>query len=278
MRAAVWMCLSALFYTVSVTIVRYLSNTLPTFEIVFLRNFLGLVFMLPWIMRVGIGAMQTRRVGVHIVRGLFSAMNLWCLFGAVAFIPVADVAAITFLQPVVGSLLAIVLLHEPSSGRRWAAGAIGFVGAMIIIRPGFEAVNVGVLLTLGSVFAGSVVVIFVKHLSRTDSPDTIAVYLFVTQTLLALIPAATVWRTPTLAEFGWLLVLGYTAMLIQRCFNRAMVSADASVALPFNFTRLIWAALLGYLVFAELPEIWTWIGGALVFAASVYLTRRGTSP
>jgi drug/metabolite transporter (DMT)-like permease len=110
---------------------------------------------------------------------------------------------------------------------------------------------------------------------RTDPPDTVAAYLFVFQTVLSLGPALYVWRPLTPGQWAWLVALGFLGMLIQRCFNRAMAAADASVAVPFNFTRLIWAALLGYFAFAEIPTVWTWIGGTVIFGASIVLTRKG---
>ena len=109
---------------------------------------------------------------------------------------------------------------------------------------------------------------------RTESPDSIAVYLFVFQTVIMLVPAILVWRAPSAEELAWLALLGLIGVWLQRAFNRAMVAADATVALPFNFTRLIWAALLGWVLFAELPDIWTWIGGTIIFAATVFIARR----
>ncbi len=152
--------------------------------------------------------------------------------------------------------------------------AVGFAGAMLIIRPGFEGLDVGVLLAFASALAGAVIAIMIKDLVRTESPDTIAVYLFVFQTAIMLVPALLVWRTPSWQELGWLALLGLIGVWLQRSFNRAMAAADATVALPFGFTRLIWAALLGWVLFAELPDVWTWIGGMLIFAASVFIVRR----
>ncbi len=273
-RSGLWMTASALCYAASAAIVRHLSADMPTFEIVFLRNLFGLVFMLPWVMGVGSAAFRTRRFGRHALRGFGSAINISCQFGALAFIPIADLAAITFLQPIFGSIIAVVVLGEVANGRRWSAVAAGFIGAILIVRPGFETIDVGVLLAVASALAGAIVSIMIKDLVRTESPDTIAVYLFVFQTAIMLVPAILVWRTPTWEELAWLAVLGQVGVWLQRAFNRSMAAADATVALPFNFTRLIWAALLGWVLFAELPDVWTWIGGAVIFAASVFIARR----
>ncbi len=273
-RAGLWMTASAFCYAASAAIVHHLSAHMATFEIVFLRNLFCLVFMMPWVIGVGWAAFRTQRFAMHVLRGFSSAINISCMFGALAFIPIADIAAITFLQPIFGSIIAVVALKEVASGRRWSAVAAGFVGAMLIVRPGFDTLDVGVLLALGSALAGAVVAIMIKDLVRTESPDSIAVYLFVFQTVIMLVPAILVWRAPSAEELAWLALLGLIGVWLQRAFNRAMVAADATVALPFNFTRLIWAALLGWVLFAELPDIWTWIGGTIIFAATVFIARR----
>ena len=273
-RSGLWMSASAFCYAASAAIVHHLSVSMATFETVFLRNLFCLMFMMPWVFGVGWSAFRTQRLSMHLFRGLSSAVNISCMFGALAFIPIADMAAITFLQPILGSIIAVVVLKELSSGRRWSAAAAGFAGAMLIVRPGFETINVGVLLALGSAVAGAVVAIMIKDLVRTESPDTVVVYLFVFQTVIMLVPAIMVWRTPTLQEFAWLALLGLFGVWLQRAFNRAMQAADATVALPFNFTRLIWTAALGWILFSELPDIWTWIGGTIIFVASVSIVRR----
>ena len=275
-RAALWMSLSALGYAASATLVRYLSNTLPVFELAFLRNLFGLAFMLPWLMRVGLGALKTSRPGRHTVRGIISTLNMWCLFGALALAPVADVSAITFLMPIVASILAVVFLKERSSARQWAASCVAFGGALLVIRPGLEGFNEGLLLALGAVVAGSTVATLIKTLLDTDSPDTIATYLFLSHIVFGIIPALLVWVTPSLWETALLVLLGFLAALVQRSFNRAMLATDATIALPFNFSRLIWAALFGWLVFTEVPDVWTWVGGTLIFVCSVYIARITT--
>lgn len=274
-RAGLWMTISALCYAVSGTIVRHLAGDVPTFEIVFVRNFFALAVMLPWLARMGVGALRTHRIGMHTLRGFSSAVNVSCQVAALAYIPVADMAAITFLQPVLGSLIAMVALGEAFSGRRWTATGMGFLGALVIIRPGFQTLDIGMALAIGSAVAGAIIAIMIKDLVRTEKPATIAAYLFLIQTLIMLIPALWVWTSPTLEQWFWLAVLGLVSVTLQVTFNRSMRAADATIALPFNFTRLIWAALLGWIVFAEFPDIFVWIGGVIIFGASIFLARRG---
>lgn len=274
-RAGLWMTLSALCYAVSGTIVRHLAGELPTFEIVFVRNLFGLVVMAPWLIRMGAGGLRTHRISMHCLRGFSSAVNVSCQVAALAYLPVADMAAITFLQPVLGSLIAMAALGEAFNGRRWAATAMGFLGALLIIRPGFQAVDTGMVLALASAVAGAVIAIMIKDLVRTETPEAITAYLLIIQALIMFIPAMMVWTPPSWEQLFWLAVLGLVGVVLQVTFNRSMRAADATIALPFNFTRLLWAALLGWLVFAEFPDFWVWVGGAIIFGASVFLARRG---
>ena len=277
-RSGIWMSVSAIMYVGSIAIGRYLAPDIPVFEIAFLRNAFAILFMMPRLMRVGLGAMRTQRLGRHILRGAMSSTNVTLLFAAVSLIPIADMAAIGFLQPAISAAIAGLVLGEVVGRKRWLAILLGFAGALVIIRPGFAALNLGIVFALGSAIAGALVSIMIKTLVRTDPPDTIAAWLFVTQTAILLIPTLVVWRTPTPDQWVLFACIGFMSVILQRTFNRGIQAADISIAMPFNFTRLIWAALLGWLVFNEFPDVWTWIGGTVIFVASVWLTRLGGRP
>ncbi len=274
-QAGIWMSISAVTYVVSIAIGRYIAPDIEVFQIAFLRNAFAVLFMMPWLMKVGIGAMRTNQISRHILRGFMSSANVTLLFAAVALIPIADMSAINFLQPVIGAAIAGLVLGEVVSRARWIAIIAGFAGALIMIRPGFAEYNIGIAFALGSGVAGALVSIMIKTLVRRDPPDTIAAWLFVTQTLILLIPTIIVWKNPTLEQWILFAVIGFMSVILQRTYNRGIQAADVSVAMPFNFTRLIWAALLGWIVFAEFPDISTWVGGTVIFAASVWLTRQG---
>lgn len=276
-QAAWWMTLSAFAYAASIGIAHHLTEHLPVFEVALGRNVFAVAFMTPWLMKVGLSAMRTSHFGMHAVRGLFSAANVWFLFGALAVAPIADVSAITFMMPIVASILAVLFFREKTSVWQWVATLAGFGGVLIVIRPGMADFNPGLLLAVASVIAGSAVAMLIKGLLKHDPSDTVAAWLFVSHTVLGLIPAIIVWIQPSWQDVLWMALLGYLGTVIQRAFNRSMALADATVVLPFNFTRLIWAALFGFLFFAEIPDIWTWIGGTVIFLASVWLTRISTA-
>lgn len=275
MRAGVWMSISAVTYATTIACGRHLAPELPVFEIAFLRNLFAALFMVPWFLRIGLQAMRTTRLPRHLLRGAVSAVNVSLLFAAVARIPIADMAAINFLQPVIGAAIAGLLLGEVIDRRRWAAIALGLVGALVMIRPGFTVLNAGILFALGSAAAGAAVAILIKTLVRTEPPDAIAAWLFVTQSALLLLPTVAVWRWPRPEQWALFAGMGVMSVILQRTYNRGLAAADVSIAVPFNFTRLIWAALLGWLVFGEFPDAWTWAGGSLIFAASLWLARLG---
>lgn len=274
-RAGLWMTAAAVAYVGSIAIGKYVSPEVHFVQIAFMRNMFAILFMLPWLARAGTAALRTRRAGRHVLRGLLSSLNATFLFAAVALIPIADMSAITFLQPVIGAAIAVVALGEPSDRRRWLAIGAGFAGALLVIRPGFEELNLGVAFALASAFTGAVVAVLIKTLVRTDPPDTIAAWLFITQTLMLAAPTAVVWTTPRAGLWALFLAIGLLSVVLQRTYNRGMQAADVSIAMPFNFSRLVWAALLGWVVFGDFPDAWTWTGGAVIFAASLWLTRLG---
>ena len=276
-RAGIWMSMSALSYAASAAVVKHVAGDLPIFEVAFFRNFFGLVFMLPWLMRVGLVAVRTNRMSMHALRGGLSAINIWCMFGAVALSPIAAVSAISFLMPVIGSVLAVTVYKERSTPARWLTVLAGFIGALIVIRPGMSGFNPALLLAVAAVVAGATVAMLIKTLVATDGADTVAFYLFVWHVIYSAAPTLWVWRTPSWEDLLWLMLLGWLGTTLQRTFNRGMIAADATVALPFNFSRLIWAALFGWVFFSEFPDGWTWLGGTVIFVASVALVRVGAA-
>ena len=186
----------------------------------------------------------------------------------------AVVNAVYFTSPLFASLGAIVLLRERVRSRRIAALIIGFVGTLIIIRPGFEGFSPGALWVVVAAMFWAWVVILTRILGRTESSVTIVAYMTLFLTPMALGPALTVWVTPTTTEFGWLALVGACQIGTQMCHAQALKLAEATAVMPLDFGRLIWASLLGYLLFAEVPDVWTWIGGTVIFASSIHIAYR----
>lgn len=257
-------------------ITRHFTGEIHTFEIIFFRSFFGTVFLLPWLFRLGFAGLRTQRIGMHIARGFAGLATIYMLFTAIALVPLGDVAAVISTRPVIGSLGAVLILHEVALGRRWAATALAFVGALVIIRPGFSDVSVGIVLALLSVIGMVAVSLILKSLARTEAPDTIVIWMMIVFTPFSLIPALFVWQTPDIWQFILLVGTGLFGTLTQRCMTRAYAAADVTVVLPFDSTRLVFSALLGFLLFAEFPDVWIWTGGALIFASVMWMARLET--
>ena len=248
---------------------------LPVLEAVFFRSLFGLAFMVPWLIRHGPhAALGTKRLGLFAIRGTIAFFVTFLYFTAAGLIPIADLTSITFTRPIFGAVAAIIVLGEIVGPRRWAAIAMGFIGMLIIVRPGFAELNLGAICILVAVLMQTGNTMVVKILTRTEHPDTIAIYHAIFMLPLALITAVFVWQTPTLEQIGWLLVIGAFGILNQRMVTRAFAVADASLVLALGYLRLPVAALMGFIIFQEVPVIWVWIGGTLICGAATYIARR----
>jgi drug/metabolite transporter (DMT)-like permease len=199
---------------------------------------------------------------------------MWLWFYSLSVVPVAEATALSFTSVIFGSIAAAVFLGERMRLRRWSAVIVGFLGAMVILRPGFQEVSFGMLTVMASSVFWALAIILVKHLSRWDSVVTIVALNQFLLTLLSAIPAWLVWQPPTPAQLGWALAIGVCATIGHICMTSAFKWGDASAVFPVDFARLIWAAVLGYVVFAEVPDAWTWAGGAIIFASTAYITYR----
>ncbi len=200
--------------------------------------------------------------------------------GALAAIPIADATSISFATPIFIALGAVVFLNEPMRRTRWVGLIAGFAGTLIILRPGFVEINIGAMLVLGSALFIAWSSIIIKIVGRDDGPDTIALYQVVYMLPLSLVPALFFWRWPSAEQWFWAALVGLFSTFAQRALTRAYAAADASAVAPFDFLRLPFATVLGFVVLLELPDPWTLGGGLVIFAASFYVghgeTRRGT--
>ncbi len=268
------MTTSCVFFAVLTGLIRHLSATLDPIEIVFFRNLFGLIVMLPWLMRHGLGTLSTRRPWLHALRAAIglTAMTSW--FTAIARVNLADAVALSFTTPLLATVAAVILLGEVVRARRWSAVLIGFVGAMVILRPGFHEIAPATFLVLLAASMMAVGMPMIRLLSRTDSTGAIVFYMVLFLTPASLVPALFVWRTPTPEELLWLLLLGGAATLGHLCLTRAFTVAEATQVMPFDFIRLPLIALIGYVFFDEALDAWTGVGAAIIVGSSVYIAHR----
>ena len=244
------------------------------FQIAFLRNLFALAFMLPWLLRHGRDGLRTQRLNMHLWRAAVGLVAMLTWFSAIAYLPLAEAVALNFTVPLFATAGAAIFLGEVVRARRWTATAVGFLGVVVILRPGFTEFTP--LMTLPVIAAGFMAVstLLVKSLSRTEAPAAIVTYMNLLLTPLSLLPALFVWRWPTLTELALGLFIGLCAALAHNAFTRAFVQADASAVMPFDYSRLPFVAVVGYLLFAEVPDGWTWVGAAIIAGAAIYIAQR----
>ncbi len=268
------MLVGTFFLTAMVVIVRNLSSDLHPFEIAFFRCLLGLLMLLPILLRNGIKSMYTKNIGGMALRSAFHTGGMLFYFLALTLLPLAELSSLTFLAPLVIAVLAVFLLGEKLGVRRIFSLIIGFSGALIILRPGSEVIGLGAVYALISVFSWAGAVILIKRLSKTNSSVTITIYGLFFLTLFTLIPASFVWRWPTPDQYIWLLSLAAIGTVGQLLFTESMKVADVTLVMPFDFAKLIYASLFGFFIFSEVPSFWTFLGGGIIFGSSMYVAYR----
>jgi len=254
--------------------IRLAAEEVHPLVVVFFRNFLALLLMLPWLARRGLAGMRTQRLGLYTLRALVNIVGMAAGFTALTLIPLAEATALSFTAPIFATLLAALLLGEMIRARRIAAIVVGFAGTLVVLHPGIEAISVGALLALTNAVSISFTTIMVKKLTASEPPETIVTYMALLMTPLSLLPALFVWQTPGPLTLVWLGLLAGAGTVGHLLFTRAFAIAEVSQIQPLEFIRLPLVAAIAFAVFGEVPTLWTWVGGAVIFAATAYITHR----
>jgi drug/metabolite transporter (DMT)-like permease len=195
-------------------------------------------------------------------------------FFALSLIPIAEATALNFTAPLFATLLAVIILKEQVGWRRWAALFVGFASTLVILQPGVEVVGVGAFLCLFASLAWAGSMITLKKLSETESSLTSTVYLVIVITPITFVAGFPHLLVPNVEQTIWLIEVAAASTIAQFFLSESLKQADATVVAPFDFSKLIWAAVLGFILFDEIPTVWVWLGGALIFTSAVYITHR----
>jgi drug/metabolite transporter (DMT)-like permease len=273
-RAALWIGLAGLCASSMNVFVRIAALEIHPFEVTFFRCLFGLVVMLPWLLRAGLGTLRTTKITFYTLRAFVSLVSMLTWFYGITLVPLATATALNFTAPLFATAGAALVLHETVRLRRWAAVAVGFLGVIVILRPGSAALDSNMLIILVAAATSGISIVTVKFLSRSEPANAIVTYMVLYLTPMSLIPALFVWSWPSLPTLGWLFVLGATGTLAHLAVVRGYAAADASACAPFEFLRLPFAALIAFLVYGEVTDAWTWIGAAVIAGSSVYVARR----
>ena len=267
-----WAVLTALVSISNDVITKFVGTRLNGLEISFFRFFFSMVTVLPFMLPHGLKAFKTERADLHIWRAVIGVAAIALYVFSLIFLPLAEVTVFSFTQPLFFMPIAIIFLKERVSLNRWIACLFGFIGILIVIQPGTMSFKVASLLPMGAAFLFAMLDMLAKKMVTKESTTTLLFYFALGTTLAALGPALYVWQTPTWEELGWLFCLGAGANLIQDCLFRAFSATDASSLAPFRYTELVFATLVGYLFFNELPSVIVYLGAAIIIGSTLYLS------
>jgi len=274
LRGALWVLLAAVTLTIMGAMVKQQAREIHSFQIVFFRCLIGGLALFPFILRAGIGSLKTARPGLHLARVSIGIASMFCVFYAFAHMPLAEAVAIIFSRPLFAVALAIPFLGEIVGWRRALAAAAGFAGVLIMIRPGTAAFNpVSLVALAGAIMAGTIAII-VKKMAPTEKPDTIVMWFAIGGTIIAAIPAMTVWVWPTPEQWAWLVAIGITGIAGQSALMRGFSTGETSFVTPFDYSRLIFATIFGIVLFAEWPDFWKVVGALIIVGSGFYIARR----
>jgi drug/metabolite transporter (DMT)-like permease len=274
LRAALLMFCSTMFFGLMVIAIRLASETLHTFEIAFFRNFFGLVAALPLLLRHGPDLLKTTQLPHYGVRCLIGVVSMMAGFWAIGHLPLAQAVALSYSTPIFVTIAAVVFLHEQVRARRWIAVGLGFVGVLIIVRPGSANFSAGTLVALVAAVLSGIVSIQIKQLSQVDPADRIVFLTTLIWVPMSLLPALTVWEWPQGITWLWVVSAGAMGTAGHMLWTRALKLGDVSALTPISFTQLPIVALAGWLLFQEPVDRWTAIGATVIFVANAYIAHR----
>ncbi len=274
MRAAGFMLASTLSFGAMAIVIRLASQSLHTFEIAFFRNLFGLMAVLPLLLRMDPSALRTRQLPKYFVRCAIGIGSMLCGFWAIGHLPLAQAISLSYSTPVFVTIAAALFLGEHVRARRWAAVAIGFVGVLVIVRPGSAEFSTGTLIALAAAVLSGVVAIQIKQLSRVDPANTIVLYTYLFWVPMSLVPALFVWEWPQGIAWVWVVAAGIFGTAGQVLWTHALKLGEVSALTPISFMQLPLVATAGWLWFGESVDAWTWTGAAIILSANAYIAHR----
>jgi drug/metabolite transporter (DMT)-like permease len=274
MKAIAWMMGALVSFLVMAVSVRELGHEMHAFQMLFVRSAIGVAILAAVLSIRGWAQVRTQRLDVHLGRNLvhFAGQSLWIV--GISLLPLATVAAIEFTVPIWGIFLTVLFLGERMNRGRWISLASGILGILVILRPGVAVIGLGALLMLGCTFCFGATNAITKWLTRADSPLTIVFYMVLMQTVIGALATVFVWTPIGASDWPFLLLLGVTGVSAHYALTHAFAAADATFIMPFEFLRLPFVALVGFLVYAEDFEAAVLIGAALIFAGNYVSLRQ----
>lgn len=279
LRGASFVLLGELLLAVMSAAIKAAAVELPAEMLVFFRNLFGLLLLLPLIIgRSGSVSMRTDKLHLHILRGVAGVAAMYCFFYTIVHLALAEAIVLKLTMPFFIPLIALFWLREsiPASAR-WAI-VIGFLGVLLILRPGFEQVSTVALVGILGAALAALAKVTIRRMTATEPSTRIVFYFGVTASLVSAVPLLWAWQTPSLGAFGWLLLMGGSATCAQLLLTRAYALAPAGQIGPFSYASVVYGSLLGWLFWGELMGLLTVAGAALIVGAGILTLRRSRRP
>jgi drug/metabolite transporter (DMT)-like permease len=273
-QGALWLVSGGFIFTATSVMIRLLSAQIESVQTAFFRAVISVILLLPMIAAGRVTPWHSKRIAGHFWRTFMGTTSMVLGFYAVSMLPLADATAIAFSQPLFSVVVAALIVGETVRWRRWSATVIGFAGVLVMVRPGEGSLQLGALVALANAATVALSILLVKRLSDSETPLMILTQFAIFSTLLLALPAIWVWRWPDL--WGWVLAVGValSATVGQYFWVQAFKSGEMSAVAPFEYMRLPFAVFMGWLIWGEMPVIWTYVGAAIVIASALYIAHR----
>jgi len=273
-KAIAYTLISIFFFSFMGIFIRKSSENIHIMEVIFFRNLLACLIIIPVMCSSGLASFKMNRPGLFVWRAIFVSIGMFSGFSAITLIPLAQATAISFTTPIFVTILAVFLLGEVIKFRRVAAIFVGFIGMLIIVQPGVGSISLGIILAFIGAFFHSINLLIVKKLTANESANAIVVWMVIMLVPISFVPAIFVWEWPSALTWLYLWCLAFCGTVGHSFFTRAYSLADITSLQPFQFIKLPMIAFLAWVIFSELPLYWTWLGGLTIFSSTVYITRR----
>jgi len=271
------MCGGAFCLVVNDAIAKWLVAYYEPLQVIFMRNLLAAPMIAAMVVSVGgWSALRTRHLRVHALRGLLLVAGAGSFFLSLRTLPLAEATALFFAAPIFITALSVPLLGERVGWRRWAAVVVGFAGVLIIVRPGAAAFQPASMLAVATALLYAIAMIATRWIGRGDSVWTMMLYLTLFPLLFSGLLVPLQWQTPALSHLPIFVGIAVFGTLGMTLISQAFRLAPAAVVAPFDYTALIWASVLGWLLWSEIPAIWAYAGTAVIVASGIYIVVRET--
>ena len=272
-RGIMWLSMGAFLFAVVDVFVKSLGGRFDPLQISFFRYGCGLIFLVPVFIGLGAANMKTERLPLHLLRMFLAFAAQLGIFITVIYMPLAEATAFMFSKPLFTTVVAVFVLHEVVTRQRWSATIVGFIGVLVLVRPGADAFDPLALVAVASALTFAIANVLIRKLSTTEPTGRILFYYHIGGVLLFLGPAAYAWTMPVGIEWLKLIGIGGLTTLGIFGFMRAFAVGEANAVGPAENVRLIYAALFGYFLFAEIPSIWTGVGALIIVASAYYIAQ-----